>query len=568
MPNRRSSFFIDKRVAEIKSSQDAAARGEEEVTQTASDGGSGEVPPTPPIGAADAPQPEPSPEQRAQEEERHQARLTAAKKEQELAPYGRSPHGLPYTLGESQRIVGATSNRQRALVLQDIHSKHKSRIQNGEGANGEAKKAPTTVTITPEQITAARDAKKAEDKQNQRGEVIFDQGFPDIQTEGPFGSAHHAAADQEHNSGKYNFGLNELWHHAKQIHEDLRSAAENPAAVAQTHATAIRGLADRIERKVPGHSHVANLRNLANTIDAAGAAMPKDTFEGPNSVQNRLVNIGSKLASIRKLMDQKEGPVDGNTKESYVQSPTGRAAQGLSEVYKSLANEHQTINGGFTKASPEYVRSVVGGIRMPVSRMFIEVLRRRATALGSEKTTPMGNLTSASKMVLTPLKMPVSKANATLTDQYATLEDTKLVLDKDGKPRKYPKGHINEGKYMVTGSQRVDPETKRPIVFQGVKGAPKFHVIDPSTLPVEQRAFVDHNGNATDEAGRRYREGDSATCPNRSECTLGPHWNYRPSDGTGIHDVTPHPTHFWNYEQNDSLDSRVDVGPLKQGRLE
>ena len=556
MPNRRSSFFIDKRVAEIKASQDAAARGEEEVTQTASDGGSGEVPPTPPIGAADAPAPEPSPEQRAQEEERHKARQAAVEKERELAPYGRSPHGLPYTLGESQRIIGASSNAKRALVLQGIHKQHETRIQNGEvpptapspqGAPA-AKKAPITVTITPEEITAQRDAIKAKDKQNKRAEDIFDQGFSDIETEGPFGNAHHAAADQEHNSGKYNFGLNELWHHAKQIHEDLRSAAENPAGVAQTHATAIRGLADRIERKVPGHSHVANLRNLANTIEATGAAMPKDAFEGPNSVQNRLVNIGSTLASIRKLMDQREGPVDGNTKESYVQFPTGRAAQALSKVYTSLANEHQTINGKFTKASPDSVRSLVGGIRMPVSRMFIEVLRRRATALGSEKTTPMGNLTSASKMVLTPLKMPVSKANATLTDQYATLEDTKLVLDKDGKPRKYPKGHINEGKYMVTGSQRVDPETKRPIVFQGVKGAPKFHVIDPSTLPVEHRAFVDTQGNASHpETGERYRADE------------------RGPDGRS---VSPHPTHFWNYEQNDSLDSRVDVGPLKQGRLE
>jgi hypothetical protein len=556
VPNRRSSFFIDKRVAEIKASQDAAARGEEEVTQTASDGGSGEVPPTPPIGAADAPAPEPSPEQRAQEEERHKARQVAIAKERELAPYGRSPHGLPYTLGESQRIVGATSNAKRALVLQGIHKQHETRIQNGEvpptapspqGAPA-AKKAPITVTITPEEITAQRDAIKAKDKQNKRAEDIFDQGFSDIETEGPFGNAHHAAADQEHNSGKYNFGLSELWHHAKQIHEDLRSAAENPAGVAQTHATAIRGLADRIERKVPGHSHVANLRNLANTIEATGAAMPKDAFEGPNSVQNRLVNIGSTLASIRKLMDQREGPVDGNTRESYVQSPTGRAAQALSKVYTSLANEHQTINGKFTKASPDSVRSLVGGIRMPVSRMFIEVLRRRATALGSEKTTPMGNLTSASKMVLTPLKMPVSKANATLTDQYATLEDTKLVLDKDGNPVKYPKGHINEGKYRVTGSQRVDPETGKPIVFQGVKGAPKFHVIDPSTLPVEQRAFVDAQGNASHpQTGDRYRADH-----------VGP-------DGAA---VQPHPTHFWNYEQNDSLDSRVDVGPLKQGRLE
>lgn len=554
MPNRRSSFFIEQRVAEIKASQDAAARAEEQAPQTASDGGSGEVPPTPPTASADIP--EPNPEERAQLEERHKARQAALDKEREIAPYGRSPHNLPYSLSESQRIIGASSNAKRALVLQGIHKQHEARIQNGEvpptvaspqGAPA-AKKAPVTVTITPEQIVAQRDAKKQEDKQNKRADVMFDQGFPSIETEGSFGNAHHAAADEAHASGNYNFGLNELLHHATQIHADLKSAAENPAGVAQTHAAAIRGLADQIDRKVPGHSHVTKLRNLADTVEATGASIPRETFEGPDSVQNRLVNIGSKLASVRKMMAQREGPVGGNTKESYIASPTGRASQALSKIYTSLANEHQKITGKLTSASPESVRSVTGGIKMPVSRMFIEVLRRRADALGSEKTTPMGDITAASKYVLSPLKRTVSKANATLVDKYASLEDSQLVRDKDGNPVKYPKGHPLEGKFKVTGSQRVDPETGKPIVFQGVQAAPTTHIINPEELPVEQRAFVDTQGNASHpKTGERYRADH-----------VGP-------DGAA---VTPHPTHYWQPQQNDSLDSRVDLGTIDRGKLE
>jgi hypothetical protein len=307
-------------------------------------------------------------------------------------------------------------------------------------------------------------------------------------------------------------------------------------------------LADRIQRRVPGHRHVARLLSLADQVETDGAAIPTDKFTGRDSVENRLTNIGSKLASVGKMLSQREGPVRGSAKESYIESPQARAAQVLSGVYKSLSNEHQRITGKLAAGSSDFVRSTVGGIKPPVSRMFIEVLKRRAAALGSQKETPMGDLTSESKYFLSPFKKTVVGAKAKPVDRFATLEDSELVKDADGNPIKYPEGHALAGKFVVKGKQRVDSQTGKLIVFQGVEAAPTTHITSTADLPAEQHAFIDTKGNASHpKTGMRYRAND-----------VGP--DKQP--------VVPHPTHYWEKQQNDSLSSRVDVGTIDRGRLE
>jgi hypothetical protein len=417
------------------------------------------------------------------------------------APHGTSRLGVPYTAAQKFRLDGARSTREKNKIINEIEVIHRGEISRGEHPALSAGPSLDPINISPEDIQAKVAANKAARANDAKVEDLLQERMAKLGPEGPFGPNAIAEAKATHDTGDYKWGASELLGIAKAAHRKLRDFIADPRPAAAEHAGDLRDLAEQVRALSPNHPAIAELHNKANALEDHAAKFSTDVFYKQGGINDSLVTAGSKLRQIELLTNQSEKQLvrrDGTPDPIRVSvgEPTQQVHMGLAEVFKTLGRLHANIsNTGISKANQASGLGWVGGVRLPVSRLDLEVANQRVKELAAEGESSTGE---------SPKYRPGVKINWKLS----------------------PLSRPMTGAAPKPIATMLGPKKSGMIRYVGA--APTTHVINPEELPASQRAFQDTSGRVIHTVTqKKYREGD-----------IGP-------DGQK---VTPHPTHYWEKE--------------------